>query len=78
MKSQKKVEPLFAICIKNTNYSASLELRKIYPVISDSEAAKHDLIRIKDESGEDYLYPKSFFLKVSLLQTVQKALQKAS
>ena len=48
---------MFVVCIKNENYAASLELRKIYEVIPDESAADHQLIRVIDESGEDYLYP---------------------
>lgn len=48
----------FALCIENTNYEASsLILGKVYWILSDSKATKDDLVRIVDESGEDYLYP---------------------
>jgi hypothetical protein len=51
----------FLICVNNVGYEASLETRKIYEVISDTEAQKHNQVRIVDESGEDYLYPSSYF-----------------
>jgi len=54
----------FAICIKNGNYKASLEIRKIYRIIPDAQAAKHKLIRVIDESDEDYLYPESYFIPI--------------
>ena len=54
--------PQFAICIDNAGYPASLELRKIYQVLPDEKAAKHNLVRVIDESGEDYLYPQRFFV----------------
>ena len=41
------------ICIRNEGYTASLERRKLYEVIADAEAAKHDQLRVIDESGED-------------------------
>ena len=47
----------YVVCIKNKGYRASLEKRKIYKVIPDAEASAHKLIRVVDESGEDYLYP---------------------
>ena len=50
----KRTEPQFAVCIRNKDYPASLELRKLYRVIGDAEAAKHQQIRVVDESGEDY------------------------
>ena len=64
----------FAICIKNAEYPASLELRKVYRVFADKEAAAHGLLRIVDESGEDYLYPKGYFIPVSLPKPVQRAI----
>jgi hypothetical protein len=54
----------FAVCIDNTNYEASLILGKVYRILPDPRAAKDDLIRIVDESGEDYLYHKSLFVFV--------------
>ena len=56
----------FAICIKNDDYPASLEIRKIYRIIPDAQADKHQLIRVIDESGEDYLYPSDYFAPVRL------------
>jgi len=51
------LETRFVVCIKNGGYAASLEVRKIYQIIPDASAAEHQLTRIIDESGEDYLYP---------------------
>ncbi len=54
----------FVICVDNSEYPASLERWKIYPVIGQIE--QQALIRIVDESGEDYLYPKELFVSVEL------------
>jgi len=62
--------PQFVVCISNSGYEVSLELRKLYVVLSDESAAKHHQIRVVDESGEDYLYPESFFLRVALSESV--------
>jgi hypothetical protein len=56
---------LFVICIKNTNYPASLELRKIYRLVPDDEAAPKQ-IRVIDESSEDYLYRADYFVSIRL------------
>jgi hypothetical protein len=56
----------FAVCIDNRGYQASLELRKLYEILPDDDAAQHAQLRIIDESGEDYLYPASLFDRVSL------------
>ena len=50
-------QPRFVVCVKNKDYPASLELRKLYQVVADPAAAKHHQLRVIDESGEDYLYP---------------------
>jgi hypothetical protein len=62
------------ICVKNDNYPASLELRKIYEVIPDDKAEKHNMIRVIDESGEDYLYPNSYFINIELTTSNQELL----
>lgn len=71
-------EPRFAICIVNTDYPAALEVRKIYQVLPDADAAQHQYLRIIDESGEDYLYPAAYFVLVDLPKEVQEALLKAA
>jgi hypothetical protein len=62
--------PRFAICIDNSHYPESLELHKVYRVISDEDAERDDDLRVIDESGEDYLYPADYFLLVNLPQDV--------
>ena len=56
----------FVVCVNNDDYAASLELRKLYEILPDEEASKHGQVRVIDESGEDYLYPESFFAPVEL------------
>lgn len=68
----------YVVCVKNEDYPASLELRKLYRVISDKSATKSGLMRIVDESGEDYLYPAEYFLPVKLSRAVERAVQLAS
>ena len=62
------------VCIKNTEYEASLELRKIYELVEDEEASDHKQVRIIDESGEDYLYPEDYFVRVDLPQDLEQQL----
>jgi hypothetical protein len=64
----------FVVCVRNEGYEVSLELRKIYQVVPDAGAARHDLLRVVDESGEGYLYPQDFFLPIELPKVVEKAL----
>jgi hypothetical protein len=60
----------FAICVDNHGYEASLEMRKLYEVITDSDAEKHGQIRVIDESGEDYLFPATAFSRITLPESV--------
>ncbi len=66
------------ICVKNEDYPASLEKRKIYEAIPDPVAEKHGQIRVIDESGEDYLFPQEYFIPVSLPKNIEEAVIKAA
>jgi hypothetical protein len=66
----------FALCIENKECE-DLEKRKIYRILPDDEAAKEGYLRIVDESGEDYLYPESYFILIELPRKAQDALQAA-
>ena len=68
----------FAVCVKNQGYPASLEVRKIYEVMSDPEAEAHQQVRVIDESGEDYLFPREYFLPLELSQDIEAALRRTS
>jgi hypothetical protein len=56
----------FAICVDNHGYEVSLEMRKLYEVITDAGAEKHHQLRVIDESGEDYLFPTALFDRITL------------
>jgi hypothetical protein len=62
----------FALCLDNRDYRASLIAGKVYRVLPDSKAAKDDLVRIVDESGEDYLYDKNLFAFVDFPPAIRK------
>jgi len=62
----------FALCIDNAGHQASLIPAKVYRILSDPRAAKDDLVRIVDESGEDYLYHKDYFVFVDFPPAVKK------
>ena len=64
----------FALCIENKDCE-DLEKRKIYQILPDAEGGKEGFIRVIDESGEDYLYPQSYFIVLQLPQEAQEALQ---
>ena len=64
----------FAVCVRNEDHEESLELRKIYEVLEDLSAAKHHMIRVIDEEGEDYLYPRDWFLPIQLPHNIEEAI----
>jgi hypothetical protein len=74
----KAASKYLVVCVDNEGYPASLERRKIYVAIRDQATEKHGLVRVLDESGDDYLYPKSFFRPIALPQTVKKAVLAAA
>lgn len=76
--NQSKSKMQFVVCINNENYPASLEVRKIYQVIHDTRAAERHLIRVIDESEEDYLYPETYFFPIELPKAVEKAFSLAT
>ncbi|PIQ46762.1 MAG: hypothetical protein COW04_00410 [Deltaproteobacteria bacterium CG12_big_fil_rev_8_21_14_0_65_43_10] len=74
------VKPLqkFVVCINNEDYRASLELHKIYRVIPDEDVAADGDLRVIDESGEDYVYPASYFAHINVPENVEESLLRAS
>jgi hypothetical protein len=67
----------FVLCVRSEGYPASLERRKLHPLVQDALAAKHKMVRIIYESGEDYLYPADYFIALLLPANVKLALSKA-
>ena len=62
------------VCVSNEGYPTSIELRKIYVALTDSAAKSAGMLRIVDESGDDYLYPKSMFADIKVPPGLAKAL----
>jgi len=69
-----KINHKFALCVENRDCE-NLEKRKIYQILQDNESEKEGYLRVVDESGEDYLYPQSYFILVHLPREAQEALQ---
>ena len=66
----------FVLCVRNRGYRASLELKKVYRQIADAWAHSHKLVRIVDESGEDYLYPRNYFVSIPIPKAARAALRR--
>jgi hypothetical protein len=74
----KPISKQLVVCINNEGYPVSLEKRKIYISLRDQVAEKRGLLRIIDESGDDYLYPRTYFRALVLPQSVKKAVLAAA
>jgi hypothetical protein len=66
------------VCNSNEDFKASLELQKPYRVIPDATAAEHGLLRVVDETGEDYLYPEEYFVPAERPTSKKRALMSKS
>ena len=64
----------FVLCLNNKGYDASLDVRKVYRVLPDARAARLGLVRVIDESGDDYLYPYKLFVAIELSPAVRRKL----
>jgi hypothetical protein len=62
----------YVVCVSNRGYPASLETRKIYLRLADSDAGKHGLVKVIDESGEDYLYPERYFVSIAVPRAIAR------
>ena len=78
MATQPETKAEFVVCIRNDGYPASLEPHKIYRVLPDNDAAADGDLRVIDESGEDYLYPASYFAAIRLPAVVEESILRAS
>jgi hypothetical protein len=70
----KRFTQQFALCLENTGNEASLIIGKVYPILSDARAAKDALVRVIDESGEDYLFARRQFAFVDFPESVRRKL----
>lgn len=75
--TEQKETTRFALCIRNDDCE-DLEPRKVYQLLPDEAAARDGYVRVIDESGEDYVYPRDYFVPIELPQTAEKALLSAA
>jgi hypothetical protein len=62
----------FVVCLDNVGYDASLDVRKLYRVLADASAEERGMLRVIDESGEDYLYPKRLFAPIEVSPAIRR------
>jgi len=76
--STRTARPKYVVCVENADYPVSLELHKIYRTLPDEDALANGDLRIVDESGEDYLFPATAFVAISLPERVRSSLRRAA
>jgi hypothetical protein len=76
--AKKKTAARSVLCIQNEEYLASLEIGKVYRTVADLAAEARQFVRVIDESKEDYLYPRKYFVPIKLPEAAARALIKAS
>lgn len=78
MRKKNRPSKRFVVCIWNEDYEADLELLKVYEQLPDADAEEDGMIRVIDETGEDYLYPARRFLSLDLSPQAQQVLETAA
>jgi hypothetical protein len=76
MTTEAAKETQYVLCVNNDGYPVSLERMKLYQVLPD-ERSERGLLRVIDESGEDYLYPASRFVPVDIRRGYEEATRRA-
>jgi len=71
-------QPDYLLCISNEKYPVSLELHKVYRAVLDATAESDGFVRVIDESGEDYLFPRRLFVAIDLPPAARRAFAQAS
>jgi hypothetical protein len=64
----------YVVCVSNDGYVASLDVRKVYLALGDRSASESGLLRVVDESGEAYLYPRGNFVDLAVTPSLARAL----
>jgi hypothetical protein len=67
----------FLLCVQNRSHPTSLEIRKVYRALPDPDGERHGLVRVIDESGEDYLYPRRYFVDIDVPKPAHKCFARA-
>jgi len=78
MSTRTTTAPEYVVCVENADYPVSLELHKIYRTLPDADALAAGDLRVVDESGEDYLFPATAFVAISLPARVRSLFRRAA
>ena len=65
----------FVICVRNDDHPESLDIRRVYRLLQDAAAEKDGFLRVIDETGEDYLYPRDWFVPVDVPKPAAEILE---
>lgn len=67
--------PRVAVCLSSDGYPTSLVPRRLYQLISDPKATGKGLVRVIDDTGEDYLFPMAMFAEIDLPDQIREKLK---
>jgi hypothetical protein len=56
----------YVMCVDNEGYPLDLTVHKVYKIIPDPDGEEVGMIRIVDDSGEDYLHSMRRFVPVQI------------
>jgi hypothetical protein len=56
----------YVLCIDDDGHGVSLDVGNVYRLLPDERGEREGMLRVIDETGEDYLYPRELFVEVEL------------
>lgn len=68
-------KPRVAVCITSEGYATSLVPRRLHQLSPDEKASSKGLVRVIDDTGEDYLFPTSMFEEIDLPDPIREKLK---
>lgn len=72
----KRQPETYVACVR-TDGALDLEVSKLYVVLPPQTGDREEDLRVVDESGEDYLYPASWFVHVDVPEESARAIRAA-
>lgn len=63
------------LCVSSLGHEVSLDVWKVYRQLPDDWAEKHDMVRVIDNTAEDYLFPASYFVRIEIEPGVERRIK---
>ena len=72
-KQARQPRPAYVVCIERGEYRIDLHVGKLYRTARSERNDPPHLLRVIDESGEDYLYPADWFVPIDVPARARRA-----